>query len=382
MKNITILGSTGSIGTQTLDVIRRSEGLFNVNALTVNRNIDLLEEQIKEFNPKTVVVFDEVAYQKIKKTTSFSGNILCGLEGLNEVAADTKTDLLVSSLVGFAGVEPTLSAIRQGTPIALANKETLVAAGEVITHAVKKYNSKLLPVDSEHSAIFQCLQGEEINCIQELILTASGGPFFLKKDLDFATISVEDALNHPNWDMGNKVTIDSATMMNKGLEVIEAYWLFNIPIDKIKVLVHPQSIVHSLIRFKDTSLKAQLGMPDMRMPISYTLNYPKRLDYDFGDLDMTKMGSLDFFEPDFERFPCLKMAFEAVKIGGSAPTVMNAANEIAVEAFLKKEIKFSEIMKLIAETMNKTEIKYNCNLQEIIEIDKEAKLLAMELKKI
>lgn len=389
IKNITILGSTGSIGTQTLDVIAKSNAksnakstiasktAFAINALTVNKNIELLAEQVKVFKPKSVVITDEGAYKKFKKESNFKGHILFGREGLVEVASDGLNDMLVSALVGFAGVEPTLAAIEKGTIIGLANKETLVAAGETITRAVKKYNSQLLPIDSEHSAIFQCLQGENIDSVKELILTASGGPFFNKPDIDFKNVTVKDALNHPNWSMGSKVTIDSATMMNKGFEVIEAYRLFGLGEDKIKVVIHPQSIVHSLIRFNDTALKAQLGTPDMRMPISYALNYPNRLEYDFGDLDLTNMA-LEFHQPDLKRFPCLERAFDAMHEGGSIPTVLNAANEVAVEAFLKEKIRFDEIIRVIDETMNVFKTQHDCSIAEIIEIDKEAKAKAEE----
>ena len=379
MKKITILGATGSIGTQTLDVISKSDDLFEINALTTNKNINLLEDQIKKYNPKSVVISDEKSYKLFKKNTSFKGIILSSVEGLNEVAADTSNDLVVSSLVGFAGVEPTLAAIEQGIDIGLANKETLVAAGDLITKSAKKYNSTLLPIDSEHSAIFQCLQGEEKSSIKEIILTASGGPFFMKPEVDFNDVTVADALNHPNWSMGSKVTIDSATMMNKGFEVIEAYWLFGIASEQIKVFVHPQSIVHSLVRFNDTSLKAQLGSPDMRMPISYALNYPNRLNYDLKELAIEDMARLEFFEPNFKRFPCLKIAFDALEKGGIAPVVLNAANEVAVAEFLNENIKFSAIPNLINETMNTIKSYNITSLDDIIAVDSEAKNIAYKL---
>lgn len=379
-KKISILGSSGSIGTQTLEVVSQSPGRFKIKALTVNSNIEVLEKQCKEFSPETVVIADEKAYHRFESSTRFKGRILTGTEGLQEISSDKDTDLLVSALVGFAGVLPTLAAVESGIDIALANKETLVAAGEIIMRSAKASGSTILPVDSEHSAIFQCLQGERDEYIDELILTASGGPFFKKPELDFDKVSVEDALDHPNWTMGSKVTIDSATMMNKGLEVIEAYRLFDISPKRIKVLVHPGSIIHSLVRFKDTSVKAQLGSPDMRMPISYALNYPERLDYDFKTLDLETLSELEFFKPDFDRFGCLKLAFEAGEEGGSATTALNAANEIAVAAFLNREISFADIMRVCAETLEKFETKQNCDIDEIIAIDKEVKEKAGEIK--
>lgn len=379
IKTISILGSTGSIGIQTLDVIDKSDGLFNINYITSNSSIELLENQAKLFKPKGVVIADEKYYFEFKRATSFKGKILCGDEGLIEAASSPDNDLLVSSLVGFAGVKPTLSAINNKIDIALANKETLVAAGEIISRAVNLNKVALFPIDSEHSAIFQCLIGENINEVEKLILTASGGPFLKLNKNEIENVTLEDALNHPNWSMGKKITIDSATMMNKGFEIIEAYWLFGIDSSKIEVLIHPQSIIHSMVQFRDSSIKAQLGMPDMRMPISYALNYPKRLFYEFKRLDLSQTSSLEFFKPDFDKFKCLKFAYEALKIGNNIPTVLNAANEVAVNKFLNRKIAFNDIVKIIEETLNRSNLICPTSIEEIIEIDKETRILANNL---
>ncbi|MEI6091879.1 MAG: 1-deoxy-D-xylulose-5-phosphate reductoisomerase [bacterium] len=380
-KRITILGSTGSIGRQTLDVIAETPGKFTLNYLTANNSVELLIEQTKKHKPFGVVISDEKAYNQFKKESGFEGEILFGEEGLIEAASSKENDVLVSSLVGFAGVKPTLAAIKNNIDIALANKETLVAAGEIITKAVNESQVALLPIDSEHSAIFQCLAGEEINEVEKIILTASGGPFWKKPSSEFKNISLEDALKHPNWSMGKKITIDSATMMNKGFEVIEAFWLFGITQEQIEVLIHPQSIVHSLIQFRDSSIKAQLGVPDMRMPISYSLNFPRRLSYSFKRLDLSESSSLEFFKPDLEKFRCLKLAFDALKYGGNMPTILNAANEIAVAAFLDKRISFNEISTIIEKTMDNSNIIYPETLDEIIEIDKNARIFTQSLLK-
>ncbi len=342
MKKILILGSSGSIGVNALNVIRNFPDRFSVEALTVNSNIDLLEQQIDEFSPSVVVVRDEKKAEELKKKVSNNVKILSGNEGLNEVAATCDYDILVSSLVGFAGLLPTIEAIKKGKRIALANKETLVVAGELVTALVRDYNAEIIPVDSEHSAIYQCLIGEELKEVEKLILTASGGPFLNKDKALFENATVDEALNHPNWQMGNKITIDSASMMNKGLEVIEAHWLFGLPAKNIDVVIHPQSIIHSMVQFVDGSIKAQLGLPDMKLPIQYALSFPERLENDFVRTDLVRIGQLTFFEPDLNKFECLKLAYEALNAMGTAPCILNAANEVAVNKFLNKEIKFSQ----------------------------------------
>ncbi len=368
-KILTILGSTGSIGKQTLDVVSSLNGMYEIGYLTVNKNITELEKQTKIYNPKGVVIKEEKYYCDFLKTTHFKGEILFGEEAVIRAAADNENDIVVSSLVGFSGVLPTLKAIEKGIDVALANKETLVAAGEIITREAEKSGSKIIAVDSEHSAVLQSLVGEDNKSIEKIILTASGGPFFNKSINEFETITARQALQHPNWNMGNKITIDSATMMNKGFEVIEAYWLFGLDINQIDVVIHPQSIIHSMVQFVDGSIKAQLGLPDMRIPISYALTYPNRLKYDFPRLDLAKIGSLTFFKPDIEKFPCLDLAYKALEIGGTAPAVLNAANEIAVEAFLNNKIKFTDIHKVIQFALEKIQITQNPTIDEIVSID-------------
>jgi len=368
-KSITILGSTGSIGVQTLKVLSESSEKHRIAFLTVNKNIDLLFQQIKVFNPIGVAISDEKACKEFKKKYSFNGKILCGKSGIIEAASDSINDIVLSALVGFSGVEPTLAAIRQGTTIALANKETLVSAGALITKEANKNNVQIIAVDSEHNAILQCLVGESLSEIERIILTASGGPFFKSDINDLENITVEQALNHPNWSMGNKITIDSATMMNKGFEVIEAHWLFGIDGNKIDVLIHPQSIIHSLVEFIDGSVKAQLGVPDMRIPISYALTYPKRLRYNFPRLNLSEIQELNFYPPDYIKFPCLKLAIDSLFEKDTTPTIINAANEVAVNAFLNNNIKFIDISSVITEALNYIEAIDKPDLDEIIEID-------------
>lgn len=371
---ITILGSTGSIGIQTLDVLNSLHNEFKIAFLTVNKNIDLLEEQAMLFNPIGVAIRDEDAYYKFKDNTSFKGKILCGEEGIIEAACFEENDLVLSALVGFSGVVPTLNAIKHKKNIALANKETLVSAGSIITKAAKANKVELLAVDSEHSAVLQSIVGESKNSIEKIILTASGGPFRNTAKDQFVNLTVRQALNHPNWSMGSKITIDSATMMNKGFEVIEAYWLFDLGLDKIDVLIHPQSIIHSLVQFVDGSVKAQLGLPDMRIPISYALTYPNRLKYNFPRLDLSEIGNLNFSKPDLVKFPCLGFAYESLRIGGSAPSVVNAANEVAVEAFLKEQIRFVDIAECIESALKSIQIVDDDNIEAIIETDKETRI--------
>lgn len=373
MKKILILGSSGSIGVNTLNVIRNFPDKFSVVGLTVNSRIDVLEQQIKEFKPEFVVVTDE---SKAKELLSNIGNlceVLSGYDELLNAASQRDYDILLGSMVGFAGLAPTLEAIKRGKRIALANKETLVVAGELVTKLVLENGAEILPVDSEHSAIYQCLVGENLNEVEKLILTASGGPFLHKDKSFFENATVDEALNHPNWKMGNKITIDSATMMNKGLEVIEAHWLFGLPVDKINVVIHPQSIIHSMVQFVDGSVKAQLGLPDMKLPIQYALTFPERLPNDFNRTDLAVINNLSFFEPDFDKFECLQLAFDVIKSGGTAPCILNAANEIAVDKFINKELKFSQISDLINKALDKIENHSDPDIETIFECDKKTR---------
>ncbi|MCB9249499.1 MAG: 1-deoxy-D-xylulose-5-phosphate reductoisomerase [Ignavibacteriales bacterium] len=372
MKKILILGSTGSIGVSTLDVIRNFKDKFEIFGLTANSNIELLQKQIEEFKPKFVVVRNGLKSKELKNKVT-GCNVLTGEEGLIEVTKSGDYDILVSSLVGFAGLEPTIESIKRGKRIALANKETLVAAGEIVIGLAKKYNSEIIPVDSEHSAIFQCLVGEDKKNIEKLIVTASGGPFLKKSVEDLKNVTVEDALNHPNWDMGSKVTIDSSTMMNKGLEVIEAHWLFGLSKSKIDVVVHPQSIVHSMVEFVDGNIKAQLSLPDMKLPIQYALSYPERFSSKFVNTHFPTLKELTFFEPDLQKFKCLQLAYNSMGEGGTAPCILNAANEIAVEKFLKREIKFTQIPELIDSALNKIEVKHTLDYETILECNRKTR---------
>ena len=371
MKHISILGSTGSIGTQTLEIVRQFPNEFKVVGLSTNKNSDLLLKQIKEFRPKAVAVMDGSKVGELKNFSSCQ--VYSGMEGLKKIAALDEADTVINSLVGSVGIEPTYHAIKNKKNIALANKETLVAAGSIIMDEVKKNGVKLMPIDSEHSAIFQCLNGENINEVEKITLTCSGGPFknYTKEQLEKATL--QDALKHPTWSMGSKITIDSATLMNKGFEVIEAHWLYGIDYEKIKVVIHPQSIVHSLVEFHDNSVIAQLGLPDMKIPIQYALSYPKRFPGDSKSLNLAEIKNLEFREPDFEMFPCLNYAYEAGKINGTMPAVMNAANETAVYAFLENKIKFLDITKLIKKMMDGHKLIKNPDLNEILEVDQKTK---------
>ena len=379
MKKVLILGSTGSIGINTLNVIRNFPSKFEITALTVNTRIDLLEPQIDEFNPKTVVVKDEKLGQELKRRISGKCEVLVGNEGLIEAASKLEYDIFVGAMVGFSGLAPTLEAIKRGKIIALANKETLVVAGELVTKLCKENNAKLIPIDSEHSAIFQCLEGEKKDQVEKLILTASGGPFLNKSKSYFDEVSVKEALNHPNWKMGNKITIDSASMMNKGLEIIEAHWLFGIAKNKIDVVIHPQSIIHSMVQFVDGSIKAQMGLPDMKLPIQYALTYPERLPNDFPRTDLAQIGTLNFYPPDQDKFECLKLAYEVLEAGGTAPCILNAANEVAVDKFLKGKIKFSQIPHLITKALEKIENHKSPDVKTIFACDKETREYVLAL---
>jgi len=370
MRNIAILGSTGSIGRNSLEVIQNLPGQFRVTYLTTNRNIDLLRQQVAQFQPKGVVVLDRANASHLRNEFGPTVEVLEGEEGLMEIVKRDDVDLVISSLVGFAGLKPTIEAIKHRKSIALANKETLVVAGRLITSLVKEYGVTLIPIDSEHSAILQCLAGEDRSHIAKLILTASGGPFLNRSPEEFDTITVEEALNHPNWRMGNKITIDSATLMNKGLEVIEAHWLFNLPSERIEVVIHPQSIIHSMVEFIDGSVKAQMGLPDMKIPIQYALTYPNRFHLNGGRVDFPKLNAMTFFEPDRKKFRCLQIAFDVLSEGGTAPTAMNAANEVAVEAFLNRTITFKRIPELIDRAVNNYAGFPSPDLGDIIDTDR------------
>lgn len=370
MKNIAIFGSTGSIGTTTLNVVRENKDKFNVKTLVAGKNIEKLIEQIEEFSPKHVYIIDE-KNANILKNKYPDLDVYFGDDGMEKISLLDDSDLYVSALVGIAGLKPTYNIIKMGKEVALANKEVLVTGGKIITEAAKKYNAKLLTVDSEHSAIFQCLQGEKQNEIDKILLTASGGPFFDKEITE--NITVEDALNHPTWSMGKKVTIDSATMMNKGFEVIEAKWLFNVEPTQIEVVVHRKSIVHSLVQFKDGSIMANLGPKSMQLPIAYALNYPVRLKNNVEKINLFDINTLTFEKPDLEKFKCLKMAYLAIEKGHSFQVVLNAANEVLVQAFLDKKIKFTDIPNIIEIMLNKHESVELNTVDEILQLDKKIK---------
>ena len=382
MKQIAILGSTGSIGTQTLDVVRQHPDAFSVYALSAHRSIDLLIKQALEFNPAVVCIADETYYRPLCEALSdLPIRVLAGKKALAEMVTMPAIDVVVAAMVGYAGLRPTIEAIKAKKTIALANKETLVVAGEIIDRLAKRYKVDILPVDSEHSAIFQSLVGEDMISVEKLLLTASGGPFrnFTLEQMQYVTAA--EALCHPNWEMGAKITIDSASMMNKGFEVIEARWLFDIPVDKIQVLVHPQSVVHSAVQFVDGSVKAQLGTPDMRMPIQYALTYPERWMSDVARLDLFATQSLTFEEPDLKRFPNLALAYEAMNKGGNMPCVLNAANEVVNLAFREGRCGFMQMSDVIAKTMEKTMFITEPTYEDYVQTDKEARKIALELLK-
>lgn len=371
MKKIAILGSTGSIGTQTLEVVRENKDI-EVLGLAAGKNIELLEQQIREFHPVCVAVWNEGKAEELKvKIADTATRVVTGMEGLIEIATLEKAEILVTAIVGMIGLRPTIAAIQAGKDIALANKETMVTAGHLIIPMAKEYNVRILPVDSEHSAIFQSLQGNKGNPIHKILLTASGGPFRGKKEEDLLNIRVEDALKHPNWSMGQKITIDSSTMVNKGLEVIEAKWLFDVNVDQIQVVVQPQSVIHSMVEYEDGAVMAQLGTPDMKLPIQYALYYPERRYLPGDRLDFWEMGKLDFEKPDMETFYGLKLAYKAGREGGSLPTVLNAANELAVSKFLKREVKYLEIMEIIEDCMNAHKNIANPSLEQILQTEVE-----------
>ncbi len=369
MKNIAILGSTGSIGTQTLDIVSKNDDL-KVVALSANSSIELLEQQTRQFMPKLVCVYDEKSAIDFKnRVTDLQVRVVTGMEGLMEVATIEEADIVLTAIVGMIGIRPTISAIKAGKNIALANKETLVTAGHIIIPLAKEYNVNIYPVDSEHSAIFQCLNGEKRSQIEKIILTASGGPFRGKKIDELKNVTVEDALKHPNWAMGKKITIDSSTMVNKGLEVIEAKWLFDVDFDDIQVLIQPQSLIHSMVEFKDGSVMAQLGTPDMRLPIQYALYYPERRFLDGKRVNFYEISSITFEKPDMENFRALKLAYDAGKKGGSMPVVFNAANEQAVSMFLDRKIGYLDIVEIIEYSMQNHKFIENPKLEEILEAE-------------
>ncbi len=380
MKKILILGSTGSIGVSSLDVVRNLKNEFSIAGLSANGNIDLLEKQINEFGIRNVCVRDPRKASEIKKKVPSDVKVLSGDDGLLELAATLDYDILIGAMVGFSGLLPTIEAIKRGKRIALANKETLVAAGEFVNKLLKEYGSEILPVDSEHSAIFQCLTGESHKEIKRLILTASGGPFFRCTREELECVSIEQALAHPTWKMGSKITIDSATMMNKGLEVIEAHWLFNVPADKIDVVIHPQSIIHSMVEFIDGSVKAQLSKPDMKLPIQYALTYPERRKAEFVENNFMMMNNLTFHQPDKSLFECLQIAFDVLEEGGTTACIANAANEIAVEKFLRGEIAFMKIPHIIKSCLNEIPNHKAADLETIVETDRQTRIIAKELK--
>ena len=377
MKRIAILGSTGSIGTQALDVVKQHSDVFSVTVLTAQSNADLLVEQALQFQPSHVVIGDESKYEYVKQSLEGSSiQVMAGAEALQEVVCLDTVDIVLTALVGYAGLLPTVKAIKAKKPIALANKETLVVAGSLIMPLAREMGVPILPVDSEHSAIFQCLMGESHNRIEKVILTASGGPFRGKKREDLAEVTRAQALKHPNWTMGAKITIDSASLMNKGLEVIEAAWLFDVKASQIDVVVHPQSIVHSLVQFEDGSIKAQLGLPDMKLPIQFALGYPNRMLADFPRFDFRDYATLTFEQPDMETFRNLGLAFEALDKGGNLPCILNAANEVAVDAFLNDQIGFLAMSDLLADCMQNGTFLANPSLEDYIETDQVTREMA------
>lgn len=369
-KSISLLGSTGSIGKQAIDVVLDHPGDFQVVALAAMKRIDTLEEQIMQVKPKLVAVYDEEKAKKLRARVGTHTRIVAGMEGLIEAATLEEADLVLNAVMGSVGLVPTLEAIKNKKDIALANKETLVVAGSLVMEAVKRYQVKMIPVDSEHSAIFQCLQGEGLDKLSKIIITASGGPFRNWDQEKIARATYKDALKHPNWSMGRKITIDSATLMNKGLEVIEAKWLFDVDVDRIEVVVHPESIIHSMIEMKDYSIIAQMGIPDMKLPIQYALTYPERLAGALPRLDFKQISSLSFYEPDTDKFPCLQLAYEALRIGGTMPCVVNGANEVLVESYLNEKINFYDIPRIIEAAMAQHQSFSYTTLDEVLSVDK------------
>ena len=379
-QQICILGSTGSIGTQALDVIAQHPDYYEAYCLTANNSVEKLAEQARQFDPDCVVIANEQHYDRLKSLLADKPHIkvYAGAEALNQIVEAGPIDIVLASMVGFSGLVPTIHAIKAGKKIALANKETLVVAGELMLNLVSQYHVDLLPVDSEHSAIFQSLVGEDMNEVDKILLTCSGGPFRLFSHEQLATVTAADALRHPTWDMGAKITIDSATLMNKGFEVMEAKWLFGVPAEKIQVLIHPQSIVHSGVQFMDGAVKAQLGVPDMRLPIQYAFSYPQRLTLQGERLDLFKASTLEFYRPDVEKFRCLALAYEAISRGGNMPCILNAANEVANAAFRRGECSFLGMAEIIEKTMTATPFDKSPDLDVYLLTDREAREIATQ----
>lgn len=379
-KRIAILGSTGSIGTKSLEVIENNSDIFEVEVLTANNNVDLLISQAKKFRPNVVVIANKDRYSKVAEALkSLPVKVYAGSDAINQVVEMGSVDLVLTAMVGYSGLIPTYHAVRSGKTIALANKETLVVAGELITRLAIENNSAIIPVDSEHSAIFQCLVGELANRVEKIILTCSGGPFRGKSSYELENVTVDMALDHPNWDMGTKITIDSATLINKGFEVIEAHWLFGLPSSKIEVIVHPQSIVHSMVQFEDGSLKAQMGLPDMRLPIQYALGFPYRIKNKFPRFDFNNFPTLSFEQPDLIKFRNLALAYEALNTGGNTPCVLNAANEVVVQAFLEGRTGFTDMPMLIEKTMKEVVFIKDPGLDDLIQTNIEARRITESL---
>jgi|TARA_B110000261_G_scaffold148560_1_gene174435 1-deoxy-D-xylulose-5-phosphate reductoisomerase len=379
-RKVAILGSTGSIGTQALEVIDEQADLFEVEILTANKNADLLIQQAKKYKPNSVVIVDDSQYKKVKDSLWDDGiSVYAGVEALEQVVEFKEVDIVLTALVGYVGLKPTIAAINAGKTIALANKETLVVAGELITKLAKEKGVQIYPVDSEHSAIFQCLTGEHMNPIEKIVLTASGGPFRGKSLDDLAKVTKAQALKHPNWDMGAKITIDSASLMNKGLEVIEAKWLFDLKADQIDVIVHPQSIIHSLVQFEDGSMKAQMGLPDMKLPIQYAMGYPKRLKNKFTRFNFLDYPQLTFEAPDTKTFRNLALAFKAMNAGGNAPCILNASNEVVVDAFLNDKIGFLQMSDVIEECMESVKLIGQPTLSDYVNTDEETRIITQRI---
>jgi 1-deoxy-D-xylulose-5-phosphate reductoisomerase len=379
MKKICILGSTGSIGTNTLDVIASNPGYFQASIIATNRNIELISGQIAKFHPEQVIIFDKTAHETFLKINPHpSVRVGYGMSGLLAAFDHNQPDILVNALVGFAGLQPTIEALKRKIPVALANKETLVVAGAYIMQLAARYKVELMPIDSEHSAIWQCLSGEKGNKIRRIIITASGGPFRTMNINDMPAITPEQALRHPNWKMGPKITIDSATLMNKGLEVIEAFWLYHVPLEQIEVVIHPQSIIHSMVEFEDKSIKAQLGIPDMRIPIQFALSHPQRFPLDLPPMDFSLYNQLTFEKADLNRFPCLNLAYQVIRSGKSYPAVLNAANEVAVDAFLQRKIRFTDIARLIEAQLNQHQPSETADYLDYLYIDEKTRKSSLQ----
>ncbi len=378
--NIAILGSTGSIGKQTLEVIKMHQDLFSVELLTAKSNTDLLTKQAIEFDANTVIIADEDKYTELNDALFSEGiKVFAGSKSIEDYVISDNIDVVLSAMVGFSGLLPTIAALKAGKKIALANKETMVVAGEIINKLLQENNSSIIPVDSEHSAIFQCLTGENANKINKIYLTASGGPFRNFSAEELQKVTIEQALNHPRWQMGNKITIDSATLMNKGLEAIEAKWLFNVKPENIEIVIHPESIIHSMVKFDDGSVKAQIGLPDMRVPIKYALFYPYRISPEFEEFNIFDHPTLNFHKPDYDKFPSLKLAYNVMNEGGSLACVMNAANEIAVDNFLNKKISFTQISEIVSNIVENSENIQKADISNLIEIDNYTRIKTLEL---